>query len=239
MNINRYDRQIKLSEIGAEGQLRLQNAQVLVIGAGGLGCPVLQYLAAAGVGTIGIVDNDIVEESNIQRQVIYGTDSIGKSKAEAAGNYLQNLNPEIKTIIYNFRLIQSNVLDILESYDIIIDCTDNFETRYILNNTCLQLNKPWIYGAIHKFEGQVSVFNYKGGPSYRDLFPNKSEADIPDCATVGVLGVLPGLTGMLQATECIKLITGIGDILSGKLLVFDMLKNQFNIYNFTHRYERA
>lgn len=238
MNTTRYDRQIKLSEIGSAGQLRIQNAKVLVVGAGGLGCPVLQYLVAAGVGEIGIVDNDIVEESNIQRQVIYGTDSIGKSKAESAGKYLENLNPEIKTIIYNFRLTQTNI-DIIKKYDIIIDCTDNFETRYILNDACLQLNKPWIYGAVHKYEGQVSVFNYQGGPSYRDLFPNKSEADIPDCATVGVLGVLPGITGMLQATECIKMITGIGDILSGKLLVFDMLKNQFNTYNFTHQYERT
>ncbi len=238
MNTTRYDRQIKLSEIGTEGQLRIQSASVLVVGAGGLGCPVLQYLAAAGVGTIGIVDNDIVEESNIQRQVIYGTDYLGKSKAESSGKYLENLNPEIKTIIYIFRLTQTNI-DIIEKYDIIIDCTDNFETRYILNDACLQLRKPWIYGAIHKYEGQVSVFNYQGGPSYRDLFPNKSEADIPDCATVGVLGVLPGITGMLQATECIKMITGIGDILSGKLLVFDMLKNQFNTYNFTHQYERT
>jgi len=238
MNTTRYDRQIKLSEIGAEGQLRIRNASVLVIGAGGLGCPALQYLAAAGVGTIGIVDNDIVEESNLQRQVIYGTDSLGKNKAESAGKYIQNLNPETKVIIYNFRLIQSNV-DLIEKYDIIIDCTDNFETRYILNDSSIQLKKPWIYGAIHKFEGQVSVFNYQGGPSYRDLFPNKSEADIPNCATVGVLGVLPGITGMLQATECIKIITGIGDILSGKLLVFDMLKNQFNTYNFIHQYERT
>jgi molybdopterin/thiamine biosynthesis adenylyltransferase/rhodanese-related sulfurtransferase len=229
---SRYDRQICLPELGHEGQRRLSQASVVIVGAGGMGCPVLQYLAAAGVGRLGIVDSDIVEESNLQRQVIYGVQSLGKNKSVEAGDYIKNLNPEVKTELYPYRLTEENASTILSQYDWIIDCSDNFGTRYLLDDCCKTIKKPWIYGAIHRYEGQVSVFNYQGGPSYRELFPYKSTEVIPDCASTGVLGVLPGMTGMLQAAECIKLITGIGDVLSGQLLVFNLLAQEFSRFSF-------
>lgn len=229
---SRYGRQICLPEFGQEGQRRLSQASVVIIGAGGMGCPVLQYLAAAGVGHIGIIDSDIVEESNLQRQVIYGVQSLGKNKALEAGDYIKNLNPEVKTELYPYRLTEENASTILSQYDWVIDCSDNFDTRYLLNDCCKTINKPWIYGAIHRYEGQVSVFNYQGGPTYRELFPHKSAEVIPDCASTGVLGVLPGMTGMLQAAECIKLITGIGEILSGQLLVFNLQTQEFTRFSF-------
>src|SRR5690606_19253182 len=216
---NRYSRHIILSEIGQAGQDKLLSAKVLVIGAGGLGCPVLQYLAAAGIGTLGIIDFDVVEISNLQRQVLFGTSSLGKNKAEAAKKHLEDLNPEISIMAYAEKLTYQNALELFKNYDIIVDGSDNFETRYLVNDACIITNKPLVFGAIYKFEGQVSVFNYQNGPSYRCLFPNPPQKDtVPNCSEIGVLGVLPGIIGSMQANEVLKIILGIGSTLSGKLL---------------------
>lgn len=231
--IARYSRHLLLNEIGVSGQEKLKQAKVLVIGAGGLGCPALLYLAGAGVGTIGIVDFDKVDESNLQRQILYGVSSVGKLKAEEAKRHLSKQNPYINIISHPVRLTNETALNLFPDYDIIIDGTDNFATRYLVNDACVLLDKPLVYGSIYKFEGQVSVFNYSDaenikGPSYRCLFPTPpSPESSPNCSEIGVLGVLPGIIGTLQANETIKLITGIGKILSGKLLLFDALNMQF------------
>lgn len=230
--MQRYIRQISLAELGQKGQKLLNEASVAVIGVGGMGCPVLQYLAAAGLGTIGIIDGDTVEESNLQRQVIFGNSTLDKNKAAAAADYIHNLNPHVTTDVYACCLNRENALSILNKYDYVIDCTDNFSTRYLIDECCEELQKAWIYGAIHRYEAQVAIFNYHGSPRYRHLFPKQSTEKIPDCEENGVLGVLPGLTGMLQAAECIKLITGIGEPLVGKMLVFNMLTMQFNTFPF-------
>ena len=223
---NRYSRHILLNKVGLAGQERLKQAKVLVIGAGGLGSPILLYLSAAGVGTIGIIDFDTVEASNLQRQVLFNTEDIGKSKAETAQEKLKEQNPFINVIAHNFPLNNSNAVEIIENYDIVIDGTDNFNTRYLVNDTCVVLDKPLVYGAIYKFEGQVSVFNYKNGPTYRCLFPEPPQkGSVPSCSEVGVLGVLPAIIGSMQANEAIKIILGIGEILSGKLLIFNLLNN--------------
>lgn len=220
----RYSRHLLLANIGLEGQLKLKNARVLVIGAGGLGCPVLLYLAAAGVGTLGIVDADIVDESNLQRQVLYGMDDVGTAKTTAAVRRLAALNPHVHCIEYSTRLTAENALDILNNFDIIVDGSDNFLTRYLLNDACVILGKPLVFGSIFTFEGQVSVFNYEGGPTYRCLYPEPpAPGDVPSCSEAGVLGVLPGIIGSLQANEVIKIITGIGEVLSGKLFLMDAL----------------
>ncbi|MCF7569094.1 HesA/MoeB/ThiF family protein [Sabulilitoribacter arenilitoris] len=222
--MNRYNRHIILSEIGQEGQDKISNAKVLVIGAGGLGCPVLQYLTAAGVGTIGIIDFDVVELSNLQRQVLFGTSSLGKNKAIAAKERLQDLNNDISIIAYPEPLTYQNTIPLFRQYDIIVDGSDNFETRYLANDACIITNKPLVFGAIYKFEGQVSVFNYQTGPSYRCLFPNPPQKDaVPNCSDIGVLGVLPGIIGCMQANEVLKLILSLGDVLSGKLLCYNAL----------------
>lgn len=228
----RYSRQISLAEFGLEGQDRLKKASVAVVGAGGIGCPVLQYLAAAGLGKIGIIDGDTVEESNLQRQVLFGTSTLGKNKAEAAAAYINNLNPHVDVEAFSYRLISTNAHSILSRYDFVVDCSDNLDTRYLIDECCEKLKKAWIYGAIHRYEAQIAIFNYQGSPNYRQLFPKQSSEMIPDCADSGVLGVLPGLTGMLQATECIKLITGIGEPLVGQLLVFNILTMQFVAFPF-------
>lgn len=233
--MSRYIRQTCLAEFGPEGQNRLKEASVVVIGAGGIGCPVLQYLAAAGLGTIGIVDGDTVEESNLQRQVLFGTSSLGENKAVAAADYIKNLNPHVSVQTFCYPITSENAPSILSKYDVVIDCSDNFDTRYLIDDCCKALKKAWIYGAIHRYEAQVTIFNYQGSPTYRQLFPNTSKERIPDCADSGVLGVLPGLTGMLQATECIKLITGIGDPLVGQLLVFNVLTMQFVTFSFADK----
>lgn len=227
----KYSRHIQLNEIGIDGQLKLKNSCVLVIGAGGLGCPVLQYITAAGVGTIGIVDHDVVDNSNLQRQILYGHSSIGKPKVDAAKKRLNDLNPLIKIDVFNVPLNSENALNLINNYDVIVDCTDNYESRYLINDACVLKNKPLVYGAIHKFEGQVSVFNLNDGPTYRCLYPDfpKTES-IANCSETGVLGVLPGIIGALQANEIIKLITKIGTPLSGKILLFDALKNQFSTF---------
>jgi sulfur-carrier protein adenylyltransferase/sulfurtransferase len=225
--IERYSRHFLLPEFGIEGQKKLKASSVLVIGAGGLGAPLLNYLAAAGVGTIGIVDFDRVEESNLQRQVLFGTGDVGKLKTEAAKNRLTEINPHVEVKTFPVKLTSANALEIIRDFGIIADGTDNFPTRYLVNDACLILGKTNVYASIFRFEGQVSVFNHKGadgnsGPNYRDLFPvPPPPGSVPDCAEGGVLGVLPGIIGSIQANEVIKLITGIGDPLSGKLFLFN------------------
>lgn len=233
----RYQRQIILSEFGEEGQQKLTDAKVLVIGAGGLGCPVLQYLVAAGIGTIGIIDDDTVALNNLHRQVLYSVNDIGLSKAETAAYILGKLNPEIRIIPYNERLTTENALDLIDEYDIIIDGTDNFSTRYMINDACVLLDKPLVYGAISQFEGQVAVFNFSPESNvekinYRDIFPNPPKDDeVLNCAEAGVLGVLPGIIGTMMANETIKMITGMGEILAGQLFTYNALNNQVYVLN--------
>jgi len=221
---DRYQRQLIIPEVGEAGQEKLKQAKVLVTGAGGLGSPVLMYLAAAGVGTIGIIDSDTVSISNLQRQVLYVTGDNGRVKADAAAKKISLLNPLIRVISYPIRLTVENAPDILAGYDIAVDCSDNFATRYLLSDATRNAGIPMVYGAVYQFMGQASVFNYKGGPSYRDLFPEEmhlsgdNQADPP-----GIIGVLPGIIGSVQACEVIKIITGAGDILSGRLLQIDAL----------------
>jgi len=228
--MNRYNRHIILSEIGQEGQNKISNSKVLIIGAGGLGCPVLQYLTAAGVGTIGIIDFDNVSESNLHRQILFGTSSLGVNKAIAAKSRLEDLNNTILIKAYPEKLTHKNAISIFKDYDIIVDGTDNFSTRYLVNDASILTEKPLVYAGIYKFEGQVSVFNYKNGPSYRCLFPKKPEnGSVPNCSEIGVLGVLPGIIGTLQANEVLKLILGIGDVLTGKVLYYNSLNHENNI----------
>lgn len=228
---NRYQKHLLLPQIGEAGQLKLKNAKILVVGAGGLGCPILLYLAAAGVGKIGIMDADTVDMTNLQRQVLYKIEDIGSPKATTAVNRLSKLNDVIEYEAVKQNLKPENAEVFIKNYDIIVDCTDNFTARYLINDYCVKLNKPFVYGAIHQFEGQVSVFNFLDkdgvlGPTYRCLFPEQpSELEIPNCATIGVLGILPGMLGMYQANEVIKMITGIGTVLSGQLLMVDLLEN--------------
>lgn len=225
--MSRYSRHIILSEIGQNGQDKLSNAKVLVVGAGGLGCPVLLYLTAAGIGTIGIIDFDVVTESNLQRQVLFGTSSLGKNKAIAAKKRLTDLNHTITINNYPEKLTHKNALELFKEYDIIVDGTDNFATRYLINDASIITNKPLVYGAIYKFEGQVAVFNFQDGPCYRCLFPTPpKEGSIPNCSEIGVLGVLPGIIGSMQANEVLKIILGLGIILSGKLLCYNALTTQ-------------
>ncbi|QIP12587.1 molybdopterin-synthase adenylyltransferase MoeB [Spirosoma aureum] len=225
----RYQKHLNLPEMGMAGQLRLKNSRVLVVGAGGLGCPVLLYLTAAGVGTIGVIDPDVVDLSNLQRQVLYTTDEVGKPKAKIAVSHLNRLNPDISFDTYTAALEINNARGIIEGYDIVVDCTDNFKVRYLVNDICVTLGKPFVYGAIHRFEGQVAVLNAdlgngQRGPTYRCLFPEyPNDIEIPNCNDTGVLGVLPGVIGTYQANEVIKLITGIGQSLSEHLLMVDLL----------------
>ena len=222
--IARYQRHLSLSGFGPEAQVKLQAARVLVIGAGGLGCPILLYLAAAGVGRLTIIDADTVDVSNLQRQVLFTTEDAGKSKAETAARRLSALNPCITITPMVARLTRSNALELISTHDVVVDGSDNFATRYLVNDACVLAGKPLIYGAIQGFEGQASVFNFKNGPTYRCLFPEPPAAGaVPNCSEAGVLGVLPGLIGTVQATETIKVITGIGEPLSGRLLLWNSL----------------
>ena len=224
----RYSRHLILPEVGLEGQKRLKAASVLCIGTGGLGSPLLLYLAAAGVGRIGIVDFDIVDHSNLQRQVIHGTSWVGKPKIESAKNRILEINPFCQVDLYETRVSSENAIDIATPYDIIIDGTDNFPTRYLMNDVCVLLNKPNVYGSIFRFEGQATVFNYEGGPNYRDLYPEPPPPGmVPSCAEGGVLGVLCGVVGSIQATEAIKIILGQGTTLSGRLLLYNALEMTF------------
>lgn len=220
----RYQRHFTLPDFGVEGQLKLKKARVLVVGAGGLGSPVLLYLAAAGIGQIGIIDGDVLEVSNLQRQILFNTDDIGKPKALVAKEKVKALNPHINVIAYQEVLTTKNALDVISNYDLVIDGTDNFPTRYLINDACSIEEKPFIYGSIFRYEGQVAVFNYKGGPTYRDLFPEPPEPEsVPTCETGGVIGVLPGIIGSLQANEAIKILAEIGEPLAGKLLIINSL----------------
>lgn len=229
----RYSRQTILPEIGIAGQQLLQEAKVLVVGAGGLGCPVLQYLAAAGVGTIGIADGDVVSITNLQRQILYTTNDIGQPKAATAAERLSLLNPHVSINVHPAFIDSSNALELMRDYDIIVDGSDNFETRYLVNDACVMLGKPMVSGAIYKFEGQVSVFNYKDGPTYRCLFPQPpGVGESPNCSEIGVVATLPGIVGTIQAGEVIKMITGVGEVLSGRLLVLDTLGIQMHSFNF-------
>lgn len=229
----RYLRHILLQEIGEAGQLKLKQAKVLVIGAGGLGCPALQYLAAAGVGKIGIIDDDVVDQSNLQRQILFSEKNVGEPKVIAAKNRLQEMNSSIEIVVYNERLSAVNALDLFAAYDIIVEGSDNFTTKYLANDAAVLAGKPLIFGSIFKFDGQVSVFNYENGPTYRCLFPEAGVAEeMPSCSEVGVLGILPGIIGNLQANEVLKMILGIGNVLSGKLLLFDALEMQTQILPF-------
>lgn len=224
----RYSRHLILPEIGVEGQKRLKSASVLCIGTGGLGSPLLLYLAAAGIGRIGIVDFDVVDTSNLQRQVIHGTSWVGKPKIESAKNRILEINPFCQVDLYNTRLSSENALDIVKPYDIVVDGTDNFPTRYLVNDACVLLDKPNVYGSIFRFEGQATVFNYQGGPNYRDLYPEPPPPGmVPSCAEGGVLGILPGMIGVIQATETVKIITGVGNTLSGRLLLYNALDMKF------------
>jgi molybdopterin/thiamine biosynthesis adenylyltransferase/rhodanese-related sulfurtransferase len=229
----RYRRHLQLSEIGEAGQERLRQARVLVVGAGGLGCPILQYLAAAGVGTLGLVDDDKVELTNLPRQILYGAEDVGQPKIEAAARALRRLNDLPTYQLHPFRVSPANVRELVAGYDVVVDGSDNFPTRYLLNDACVSLGKPLVSGAIYKFEGQVSVFNYQGGPTYRCLFPEPpTAAEAPDCNTTGVLNVLPGLIGTVQATEALKVVLGLGDVLSGRLWVLDTLSFQSRTLRF-------
>lgn len=222
----RYARHLILDEIGEAGQEKIKNARILVVGAGGLGSPVLLYLAAAGVGKIGIMDDDTVNESNLQRQILYDSQCIGKHKIDIAARKLRILNPHCNIIGYRYRLTSDNASQIVGAYDLVIDATDNLLSRYVINDACVKAEKPFVYGSVCEFNGQVSVFNYQGGPTYRDLFEYHDE--IPDFKQpLGIIGVLPGVVGSIQANEALKIITGGENTLSGKLLLINLLDNTF------------
>lgn len=226
--VRRYSRHLIIPDVGMTGQKRLKNAKVLVIGAGGLGSPALLYLAAAGVGTLGIVDDDVVDESNLQRQVIHGQSDIDKPKAVSAAESVAEVNPYVNVIVHNERLDNDNVLEIFSGYDLILDGTDNFATRYMVNDAAVILGKPYVWGSIYRFEGQASVFWAEHGPQYRDLYPEAPPPGmVPSCAEGGVLGVLCASIGSIMVTEAIKLITGIGDPLIGRLMVYDALEMRY------------
>jgi adenylyltransferase/sulfurtransferase len=234
--MSRYARQISLPELGSAGQEKLRRASVLIVGAGGLGSPAALYLAAAGIGTIGLVDFDRVDITNLHRQILYGTSSIGRPKLDAARERLEDLNPEVRVVTHDARLTSQNALDILRPYDIVVDGTDNFATRYLVNDACLLLGKPNVYGSILRFDGQVSLFCTSDGPCYRCLYPEPPPPHlVPSCAEAGVLGVLPGVIGSLQATEAIKWITGAGQTLAGRLLLFDALRATFRVIQLRKR----
>ncbi len=232
-DLARYSRHLLLPEVNIAGQTRLKTARVLCIGAGGLGCPAALYLAAAGVGTIGLVDFDRVDLSNLQRQVLYGTDDVGRPKLEAAHERLRDLNPNIEVVSHASHFTSENAQDIIARYDVVIDGSDNFPTRYLSNDVCVFVHKPNIYGSVFRFEGQASVFApHLGGPCYRCMFPEPPPlGSVPSCAEAGVLGVLPGIIGLVQATEALKLIIGEGEPLLGRLLHFDALKMKFREFN--------
>jgi len=226
--VRRYSRHLIIPDVGMTGQKRLKNAKVLCVGAGGLGSPALMYLAAAGVGTLGIIDFDVVDESNLQRQIIHGQSDIGRSKAESARDSVLEINPFVDVIVHQERLDSANVMELFAQYDLIVDGTDNFATRYLVNDACVLLNKPYVWGSIYRFDGQASVFWAEHGPCYRCLYPEPPPPGmVPSCAEGGVLGVLCASIGSIQVTEAIKMITGIGDSLLGRLMVYDALEMNY------------
>lgn len=227
--VSRYSRQIKLKEIGKEGQLKLLNSKVLLIGAGGLGSPIALYLSSSGIGTIGIIDNDTVDLTNLHRQIIHNNDSVGKLKVESAKESINRINPNTNVIIFPKKLDKDNAKEIIKDFDLVIDGTDNFSSKYLINDICYELNKPYVYGSIFKFEGQVTLFDFKNKDHcYRCLFPSPPDSTLaPSCSEIGVLGVLPAIIGTLQAVEAIKYILNIGEILNKDLLVYDALDTYF------------
>ena len=226
---NRYQRHLLLPEVGENGQLKLLDSRVLLLGAGGLGSPAALYLAAAGVGTLGIVDMDVVDDSNLQRQILHNVERVGERKVDSAKKTLTAINPDVNVVTYDVRLGADNILDILEGYDVIVDGADNFPSRYLLNDASVKLGIPVVHGSIFRFEGQVTVFNYKGGPNYRCLYSEPPPPGlVPSCAEGGVLGVLPGIIGTLQANEALKIILGIGGLMVNRFLLFDALTMEFN-----------
>ena len=228
---NRYARHISLPEIGEKGQQKLLDSRVVIIGAGGLGSPAALYLAAAGIGTIGVVDMDTVEESNLQRQILHKTETLGENKVDSAEKALSALNSDVNIITYNMRLNEDNAIGIIQDYDVVVDGTDNFPTRYLINDASVKTGTPVVHGSIFQHEGQVTVFEPKNGPTYRDIFPEPPQSDsVPNCTEAGVLGVLPGIVGTIQALETIKLILEMGKGLSGRLIVFDALEMSFHEY---------
>ena len=226
--VERYSRHLIMPEVGMDGQLKLKSASVLCVGAGGLGSPVALYLAAAGIGKIGIVDFDVVDYSNLQRQIIHGTPDVGRKKIDSAKDRLNAINPEVSVILHETELSTNNALEILGDYDIIVDGTDNFPTRYLVNDACVLLGKPNVYGSIFRFEGQAAVFATKNGPCYRCLYPEPPPPGlVPSCAEGGVLGILPGVIGAIQATEAVKLVLGAGQPLINRFLIYDALSMRF------------
>jgi len=227
--VRRYSRHLIIPDVAMTGQKRLKNAKVLCVGAGGLGSPALMYLAAAGVGTLGIVEFDVVDESNLQRQIIHGQSDIGRSKAESARDSISEINPLVNVVVHDVRLDNDNVLEIFGQYDLIVDGTDNFATRYLVNDACVLLDKPYVWGSIYRFDGQASVFWDSHGPNYRDLYPDPPPPGmVPSCAEGGVLGVLCASIGSIMATEAIKLITGVGETLLGRLMIYDALEMTYH-----------
>ena len=225
---NRYQRHLLVPEIGEEGQLKLLDSKVLLLGAGGLGSPAALYLAAAGVGTIGIIDMDVVDESNLQRQILHNLDRVGDRKVDSAKKTLTSLNPDVDVVTYDTRLGADNIMDVLEGYDVVVDGADNFPSRYLLNDASVKLGIPVVHGSIFRFEGQITVFDPRQGPTYRDMLPEAPPAEFaPSCAEAGVLGVLPGIVGSIQALEAIKLLLGVGEPLRGRLVAFDALEMSF------------
>ena len=225
---NRYQRHLLVPEVGEEGQIKLLDAKVLLLGAGGLGSPAALYLAAAGVGTIGIIDMDVVDESNLQRQILHNVDRVGDRKVDSAKKTLTALNPDVNVVTYDTRLGADNIMEILDGYDVVVDGADNFPSRYLLNDASVKLGIPVVHGSIFRFEGQVTVFDPRNGPTYRDMLPEPPPPEMaPSCAEAGVLGVLPGIVGSVQALEAIKLILGVGDSLRGRLVAFDALEMSF------------
>ena len=240
VDLSRHARHIALPQVGIKGQQKLADASVLVVGAGGLGSPALLYLAAAGIGKLGVIDDDVVEISNLQRQIIHDTNKVNESKSKSAMESINSLDPSIQVISIEERLSPDNALQILQQgWDVLIDGTDNIPTRYLIDDACSILGIPWVYGSIHRFEGQVTVFNDNDGPCYRDLFPEAPPADaVPNCEQGGVLGVLPGVIGSIQATEAIKIILGIGESLSGRLLIYDAELMDFNTLKYSKDVDR-
>lgn len=231
--IRRYSKQIMIPEIGINGQEKLKLAKVLVVGAGGLGCPVLQYLTAAGIGNIAVAEFDLVDETNLQRQILYGSGDVGKLKSIIAKNRLEHLNSLLNFEIFNLRIDASNSLNVLKDFDVIVDATDNLTSRYIINDSCVILNKPMVHGSVYKYEGVVSVFNFKGGATYRCFNPPEPNKNYnnPLPSEVGLFGTLPGITGTFMANEVTKVITGSGDILSGKVLLINIFNNTFSTFS--------
>ena len=232
IELRRYSKQIMIPEIGVKGQEMLKNSKVLVIGAGGLGCPILQYLTAAGIGKIAIAEFDMVDESNLQRQVLYGSSDIGKLKSIIAKNHLEHLNSLVEIEIFNLRIDESNSLNVFKKFDVIVDATDNLPSRYVINDFCVRLNKPMVHGAIYKYEAVISVFNYNRGPTYRCFNPEVMDKSFinPPPSQVGLFGVLPGIAGAYMANEVIKIITETGEILSGKVLLINIFNNTFKTF---------